>query len=86
MSEPYGVTGAMGNSSLALPAGASEQSPYTCVNASYPSFRFFARDNSALSTIVVQVVYKTALGPVALPLGAVALSGRARVGQKGKPD
>ncbi len=74
-SEPYGVTGEVGSWSLALPAGASAQSPYTCVNASYPSFRFFARNDGLLSSVLVQVVYKTALGPVALPLGAVALSG-----------
>jgi hypothetical protein len=73
-SEPYGVTGEVGHYSLALPAGASAQSPYTCVNASYPSFRFFARNGGLLSTVLVQVVYKTVLGPVALPLGAVALS------------
>ncbi len=73
-SEPYGVTGEVGHYSLALPAGATAQSPYTCVNASYPSFRFFARNGGLLSTVLVQVVYKTALGPVALPLGAVALS------------
>ncbi len=73
-SEPYGVTGEVGHYSLALPAGATAQSPYTCVNASYPSFRFFARNGGLLSTVLVDVVYKTALGPVALPLGAVALS------------
>lgn len=74
-SEPFGVTGTVGRYSLALPAGASAQSPYTCVNISYPSFRFFAHNDSLLSTVVVQLVYKTVLGPVALPLGAVALSG-----------
>jgi hypothetical protein len=74
-SEPYAVTGTPGSWSLALPAGASAQSPYTCVNASYPTFRFFARNDGVLSTVLAQVVYKTALGPVALPLGAVALSG-----------
>jgi hypothetical protein len=74
-SEPFGATGAVGTSSLALSAGASAQSPYVCVNASYPTFRFFARNNGLLSTVLVQVVYKTALGPVALPLGTVALSG-----------
>lgn len=74
-SEPYGVTGEIGHYSLELPAGATAQSPYTCVNASYPSFRFFARNSGLLSTVLVQVVYKTVLGPVALPLGAVALSG-----------
>jgi hypothetical protein len=73
-SEPYGVTGKVGSSSLALPAGSSAQSPFTCVNASYPSFRFFARNGSLASTILVQVVYKTVLGQLALPLGAVALT------------
>lgn len=74
-SEPYGATGSVGSYSLGLPAGASAQSPFTCVNASYPSFRFFARNDSLASTVLVQVVYQTVLGPVALPLGAVALSG-----------
>jgi hypothetical protein len=73
-SEPYGATGSVGQYSLSLPAGASAQSPYTCVDAAYPTFRFFARNESLLSTVVVQVVYKTLLGEVALPLGAVALS------------
>ncbi len=73
--EPYDVTGSPSNDSLELPAGASAQSPYTCVNASYPIFRFFARNEGLASTVVVQVVTKTALGPVALPLGTVALSG-----------
>ena len=74
-SEPFGATGAVGADSLALAAGASAQSPYVCVNASYPTFRFFARNGGLLSTVLVQVVYKTALGAVALPLGTVALSG-----------
>jgi hypothetical protein len=45
-----------------------------CVDASDPTFRFFVRNNSLLSTVAVQVVYPTLLGPVALPLGAAALS------------
>jgi hypothetical protein len=73
-SEPYGATGTVGQSSLLLPAGASAQSPPVCVDASNPTFRFFALNRSLLSTIVVQVVYPTLLGPVALPLGAAALS------------
>jgi hypothetical protein len=73
-SEPYGATGSVGAYSLALPSGASAQTPFTCVNASYPSFRFFARNEGITSTVVVQVVYQTALGQVSLPLGAVALS------------
>ncbi|HEV3318511.1 MAG TPA: hypothetical protein VG053_02120 [Solirubrobacteraceae bacterium] len=74
-SEPYGATGVVGADSLALPAGASAQSPYVCVNASYPTFRLFARNAGLLSTVLVQVVYKTILGPVGLPLGTIALSG-----------
>jgi hypothetical protein len=73
-SEPYGVTGTVGQSSLVLPAGASAQSPPVCVDASDPTFRFFVRNNSLLATVAVQVVYPTLLGPVALPLGAATLS------------
>lgn len=64
----------VGPSSLSLPAGASVQTPLICVNAAYPTFRFFARNEGLLSTVVAQVVYKTVLGTVVLPLGAVALS------------
>jgi hypothetical protein len=73
-SEPYAATGVGGQSSLLLPAGASAQSPPVCVDASYPTFRFFARNRSLLSTVAVQVVYATPLGSVALPLGVSALS------------
>jgi hypothetical protein len=74
-SEPYGATGSVGAYSLTLPAGASALSPFTCVNASYPSFRFFARNDGLLSIVLVQVVYKTALGSVSVPVGTVALAG-----------
>ncbi len=75
-SEPYGATGSVGAYSLLLSSGASAQSPFTCVDAAYPSFRFFARNEGLLSTVLVQVVYQTVLGPVSVPLGAVALSGK----------
>jgi hypothetical protein len=74
-SEPYGVTGAVGQYSLALPAGASAQSPYTCVTAADPTFRFFARNDGLLATVAVEVVYQTLLGPVAIPVGVIAASG-----------
>jgi hypothetical protein len=75
-SEPYGASGSVGKSSLYLPAGATAQSPFTCVNYAYPTFRFFARNDSLLSTVLVQVVYNAPLvGQVELPVGAVALSG-----------
>ena len=75
-SEPFGATGSVGSYSLNLPAGSSAQSPYTCVDAAYPTFRFFAHNDTLLASVVVQVVYRTPLGTVALPLGAVALSGK----------
>jgi hypothetical protein len=73
-SEPYAATGTVGQSSLLLPAGASAQSPPVCVDASNPTFRFFVHNNSLPASVAVQVVYPTLLGPVALPLGAAALS------------
>jgi hypothetical protein len=64
-----------GSKVLDLPAGASVTTPFTCVNAAYPSFRLFARNDGLLSTIVPQVVYRLPLlGNVALPIGAAALS------------
>jgi hypothetical protein len=75
-SEPDGVTGNLGSSSLSLPAGASAQTPFTCVNAAYPTFRFFGRNNGLLSSVLVSVVYRDPiLGTVTLPVGTVALSG-----------
>lgn len=75
-SETSGATGSAGASSLALRAGSSAQSPFTCVDAAYPTFRFFARNNGLLSTVLVSVVYKLPLlGQVAVPVGTVALSG-----------
>jgi hypothetical protein len=74
--EPFGATGSAGSSSVSIPAGGSAQSPFTCVDAAYPTFRFFARNNGLLSTVLVSVVYRLPLlGPVAVPVGAVALSG-----------
>ena len=64
-----------GSSALYLPAGASVTTPFTCVNAAYPSFRLFARNDGLLATVVPQVVYKLPLlGNMALPIGAAALS------------
>ena len=73
-SEPYGATGSVGSYSLELADGASAQSPFTCVDAAYPSFRFFAHNDGLLATLLVQVVYETPVGTVVLPIGAVAAS------------
>lgn len=74
-SEPFAATGSLGSSSLNLQAGASAQSPYTCVDAAYPAFRFFARNNGLLSTVAVSIVYKELGLPVAVPVGTVLLNG-----------
>jgi hypothetical protein len=74
--EPVSVAGAGAGNSLLLPAGASVQTPFACVNASYPTFRFFGRDDSLASAVVVSIVYNEPLvGAVAVPVGTVALSG-----------
>jgi hypothetical protein len=72
-SEPFGATGTVGASSLALAPGASAQSPFTCVTASNPSFRFFARNEGPSATVLAYVVYKTSLGNVSVLAGSVAL-------------
>jgi hypothetical protein len=75
-SEPFGASGNVGKSSVYLPAGASVQSPYTCVDAAYPMFRLFGRNNGLLSTVVVSIVYKEPLlGATSVPIGTIALSG-----------
>lgn len=74
-SEPYGVTGTVGSYSLELPTGGWAQSPYTCLNASYPTFRFFVRGGGLLPTLSVSVIYKTSLGTVTLPLGTALPGG-----------
>ncbi len=61
-SEPFAATGTLGSWSLSLPAGASAQSPPTCVDAAYPTIRFFTQGTGLLE---VNVVY----GNVTLPAG-----------------
>jgi hypothetical protein len=75
-SEPFAATGTLGASSLSLPAGASVTTPSTCVNASYPSFRFFARSSGGLLGLLplvkVDLVYRSGLlGLIAIPIGTV---------------
>jgi hypothetical protein len=77
-SEPYGASGSVGSSSLLLPSGASVQTPMTCVDAAYPTFRFFAESLNPTSTVLVQLVYtqQTLLGSVqvVVPVGVAALT------------
>jgi len=76
-SEPFAVTGKLGSRSLDLPAGSSVQTPFTCVDAAYPTFRFFTKNDSLLSTVAVSVVYRVPLvGQTTIPVGVVALSSK----------
>lgn len=61
-SEPYAATGTRGYRSLALPAGSSAQSPLTCVDAAYPSVRFFISGTGSAALTVVD-------GSLAIPAG-----------------
>jgi hypothetical protein len=67
-SEPFAATGTPGSWSLSLPAGATAQSPVTCVDAAYPTVRMFL---SGTGTVAVSVVY----GHTVLPAGAVVAAG-----------
>jgi hypothetical protein len=67
-SEPFAATGTLGASSLSLPTGASAQSPPTCVDAAYPTIRFFT---SGVGLVAVSVVY----GDVTLPAGVAVATG-----------
>ncbi len=66
-SEPYAATGTLGSSSLSLPAGSSAQSPPTCVDAAYPSIRFFIAGRGMVAVSVVD-------GSSVIPAG-VAIAG-----------
>lgn len=66
-SEPYAATGTLGSFSLSLPAGSSAQSPLTCVDAAYPSIRFFIAGHGMVAVSVVD-------GSSVIPAG-VAIAG-----------
>lgn len=67
-SDPFAATGARGAWSLSLPAGASAQSPPTCVDAAYPTIRFFT---SGVGVVAVSVVY----GNLTIPAGVAVAAG-----------
>lgn len=51
-SEPYAATGSLGAWSLSLPAGTSAVSPSTCVDAAYPTIRFFVAGTGMVAVSV----------------------------------
>lgn len=67
-SEPYVATGTPGSSSLLLPAGSSAESPSTCIDAAYPTVRFFIAGTGLVAVSVVD-------GAVHIPAGVAAASG-----------
>jgi hypothetical protein len=67
-SEPFAATGTLGSWSLSLPAGASAESPPLCVDAAYPTIRFFT---SGVGLLEVNVVY----GNLTLPAGVAVAAG-----------
>jgi len=79
-SEPYGVTGAVGQRALELNAGDSITLPATCMNAGNPAFRLFSRSSGGLLGLVpvmkAEVLYRDGLlGIIAVPAGVVTPSG-----------
>jgi hypothetical protein len=70
-SESYAATGALGSWSLALPAGASAQTPFLCVGATEQTFRLFARGEGSAAVVLPQVVYQTPFGNIAIPVSVI---------------
>jgi len=80
-SESFGVTGGTGSYTVSIPAGGSVTTAPTCVNAAYPSIRFFAKSSGGLLGLLpamkVDLVYRdNLLGLIALPAGVVLPSGQ----------
>ena len=67
-SESYAATGALGSSSLSLPTASSAQSPPTCVDAAYPSIRFFIAGKGSVAVNVVD-------GGLVIPAGIAVAGG-----------
>ena len=67
-SDPYAATGTLGSSSLSLPAGSSAQSPSTCIDAAYPTVRFFIAGTGLVAVSVID-------GALDIPAGIVAAAG-----------
>lgn len=63
--EPWNVSGSAG-SSLSVPAGGAAVSPATCVDAAYPTLRFFDVTGTPGSSAAVSVVFNGLTIPVGL--------------------
>jgi hypothetical protein len=71
-SETFNVAGP-GSASLALPAGSSAVSPFSCTSIYHPTMRFFLRNTGAASShLIVQAIYPGLLfGVTTTTLGEV---------------
>jgi hypothetical protein len=67
-SERHAATGTLGSFSLSLPEGSSAQSPLTCVDATFPSIRFFIEGKGSVAVNVVD-------GSSVAPAGVAVASG-----------
>ena len=68
-SESFAASGTPGSFSLSLPAGSSAESPPTCVDAAYPTIRFFV---AGTGIVAVAAVY----GNLVIPSGLAVATGR----------
>lgn len=70
--ESFNVTSAGDKKSLSLPAGSSAVSRSLCVGIEHPDIRFFARSDSPLNRVNVEVLYEDGLGNAqSAPIGAL---------------
>lgn len=67
-SEPYAATGHLGSSSLSLPAASSARSPLTCLDAAYPTIRFFIAGKGSVEVSIVD-------GSSVIPAGIAVAGG-----------
>lgn len=67
--EPFAVTGRRGSFSLSLPPASSAQSPQTCVDATYPTIRFFIAGTGLAAVSVVD-------RGLVIPAGLVVAGGK----------
>lgn len=64
--EPFAASGTLSANSASLPAGSSAQSPSTCVDAAYPTIRFFV---DGTGTVAVSVVWNGLVLPAGVAVG-----------------
>jgi hypothetical protein len=76
--EPFDVSAASDDRSLALPDGSAATSPAVCVGVEHPTIRLFARNTgSPASVLSVSVVFTGLDGnPISLPVGQLTSGAR----------